>query len=167
VSVPSPLGVRAYEAADWPAVWTMLEPVFRAGETYAVPREITEQDAHRIWVELPRAVRVAEDETGTLLGTYYLKANQAGPGDHVANCGYIVSPAARGLGVAGTMCRHSLTLARELGFTAMQYNLVVATNEVAVRLWQKHGFAIAGTLPGAFRHPKLGPVDAHVMYRSL
>ncbi|QTF94453.1 MAG: GNAT family N-acetyltransferase [Halomonas sp. BM-2019] len=145
----------------------MLEPVFRAGETYAVPRGISEQDAHRMWVELPRAVRVAEDETGTLLGTYTLKANQAGPGDHVANCGYIVSPAARGRGVAGQMCEHSLTLARELGFTAMQYNLVVASNAVAVRLWQRHGFAIAGTLPRAFRHPERGPVDAHVMYRLL
>ncbi len=158
---------RPYEPADWPALWAMLKPVFRDGETYAVSREITEQDAHRMWVELPRAVRVAVDPAGALLGTYYLKANQAGPGDHVANCGYVVSAQARGLGVAGRMCEHSLGLARELAFTAMQYNLVVSTNEVAITLWQKHGFTIAGTLPRAFRHPTLGPVDAHVMYRLL
>ncbi|MDN3520973.1 GNAT family N-acetyltransferase [Halomonas ramblicola] len=159
--------LRAYRPEDWPALWAFIEPVFRAGETYAVPRDITEQDAHRLWIELPRAVRVVEVEDGRVLGTYYLKPNQAGPGDHVANCGYIVSPAARGRGLAGAMCEHSLDLARELGFTAMQYNLVVTTNEVAVKLWQRHGFAIAGTLPHAFRHPELGPVDAHIMYRRL
>ncbi|MFO8044666.1 MAG: GNAT family N-acetyltransferase [Halomonas sp.] len=159
--------IRAYEPDDWPALWTILEAVFRAGETYAVPSGITEQDGHRLWIELPRAVCVAVDETGTPLATYYLKANQAGPGDHVANCGYIVSRTARGQGLAGQMCKHSLVLARDLGFTAMQYNLVVSTNDVAIRLWQTHGFAIAGTLPGAFRHPTLGRVDAHVMYRLL
>lgn len=163
----SEISIRPYDPTDWPAVWAMLAPVFRAGETYAVPRDITEQDAHRMWIELPRAVRVAVDEADRPLGTYYIKPNQAGPGDHVANCGYIVAAEARGRGLAGQMCEHSLALARELGFTAMQYNLVVATNTVAVRLWQAHGFAVCGTLPGAFRHPVLGAVDAHVMYRRL
>jgi len=159
--------IRPFQPEDWPALWAFIEPVFRAGETYAVPRDITEQDAHRMWIELPRAVRVAVGGHGMPLGTYYLKANQAGPGDHVANCGYIVAPAARRQGVAARLCEDSLALARELGFSAMQYNLVVSTNEAAVSLWQAHGFAIAGTLAGAFRHPAVGPVDAHVMYRRL
>lgn len=112
-------------------------------------------------------MHVAEDDAGRLLDSYYLKANQSGPGDHVANCGYLVAETARGLGVAGRMCEHSLRLARDIGFTAMQYNLVVSTNHTAVRLWQRHGFAIAGVLPNAFRHPDAGPVDAFVMYRQL
>lgn len=159
--------IRPYQPDDWPALWAILEPVFRAGETYAVPRDISEQDAHRMWIELPRAVRVAVDDEGRVTGTYTLKANQPGPGDHVCNCGYLVADHARGQGIAGEMCAHSLTLARELGFVAMQYNLVVASNEVAIRLWQKHGFTIIGTLPRAFRHPALGLTDAHVMYRLL
>ena len=159
--------IRSYRHEDWPTIWSFMAPVFRAGETYAVPRDITERDAHRMWVTLPREVRVAEDESGRVIGTYYLKPNQPGPGDHVANCGYLVAETARGRGVAGQLCHDSLNLARELGFHAMQYNLVVATNEVAVRLWQQHGFAIVGTLPHAFRHPERGPVDAHVMYRLL
>lgn len=159
--------IRPYQPDDWPALWTLLGPVFRAGETYAVPRDITEQDTQRMWVELPRVVRVAIDEAGRVIGTYILKANQPGPGDHVANGGYIVADGARGHGVAGEMCKHSLAMARELGFLAMQYNLVVASNVVAVRVWQKHGFAIIGTLPRAFRHPTLGLTDAHVMYRLL
>lgn len=159
--------IRPYQPDDWPALWAILEPVFRAGETYAVPRDISEQDAHRMWIELPRAVRVAVDDEGRVTGTYTLKANQPGPGDHVCNCGYLVADHARGQGIAGEMCVHSLALARELGFVAMQYNLVVASNEVAIRLWQKHGFTIIGTLPRAFRHPALGLTDAHVMYRLL
>ncbi|TDR56539.1 RimJ/RimL family protein N-acetyltransferase [Halomonas ventosae] len=159
--------IRPYQPDDWPALWAILVPVFRAGETYAVPRDISEQDAHRMWIELPRAVRVAVDDEGQVTGTYTLKANQPGPGDHVCNCGYLVADHARGQGIAGEMCAHSLALARELGFLAMQYNLVVASNAVAIRLWQEHGFAIVGTLPRAFRHPALGLTDAHVMYRLL
>lgn len=159
--------LRPYQPEDWPALWAILEPVFRAGETYAVPRDISQQDAHRLWVELPRAVRVAVDDGGRVTGSYTLKANQPGPGDHVGNAGYLVAEDARGQGIAGAMCEHSLALARQLGFTAMQYNLVVASNETALRLWQRHGFEIIGTLPRAFRHPARGPVDAHVMYRLL
>jgi len=159
--------IRPYQPEDWPALWAILEPVFRAGETYAIPRDISEQDAHRTWIEAPRAVRVAVDDDGRPTGTYTLKANQPGPGDHVANCGYLVAAEARRQGIAGEMCAHSLALARELGFTAMQYNLVVASNTGAIQLWQRHGFAIVGTLPHAFRHPTLGPTDAHVMYRLL
>jgi len=159
--------LRPYQPEDWACLWAILEPVFRAGETYAVPRDISEQDAHRFWVELPRAVRVAVDDRGRLTGSYTLKANQPGPGDHVCNCGYLVAEDARGQGIAGEMCEDSLTLARQLGFLAMQYNLVVSSNETAIRLWQHHGFEIIGTLPCAFRHPVRGPVDAHVMYRLL
>ncbi|PMR77529.1 GNAT family N-acetyltransferase [Billgrantia endophytica] len=159
--------IRPYHPDDWPAIWDFMAPVFHAGDTYAVPRAISESDAHRMWVELPRAVRVAEDAAGNVLGTYYLKPNQPGPGSHVCNSGYLVAEKARGQGIAGKLCGDSLVLARELGFIAMQYNMVVATNEVAIRQWQKHGFSIVGTLPCAFRHPEQGLVDAHVMYRLL
>ncbi|WP_129141194.1 GNAT family N-acetyltransferase [Modicisalibacter coralii] len=161
------MAIRPFDAADWPAVWRFLEPVLRAGDTYSFPRDIGEDQAHQAWFSTPRATFVAVDEADRPLGTYYIKPNQPGQGDHVCNCGYVVDAAQRGRGIASSLCAHSLATARELGFTAMQYNLVVATNTGAVRLWQKHGFAIVGTLPGAFRHPAQGPVDAHVMYRRL
>ena len=144
-----------------------MEPVFRAGETYAFDPAITEVEAHRVWVELPAATYVAVDDAGTLLGTYYIKPNQPGLGAHVCNCGYIVSAAARGQGIASRLCEHSQDEARRLGFRAMQFNLVVSTNTGAVRLWQQLGFSIVGTLPGAFKHPRLGYVDAYVMYKQL
>lgn len=159
--------IRAFEANDWQHVWRIIEPVFRAGETYAFAPDLSESEAHRVWIEAPAMSYVACDETGDLLGTYYIKPNQPGLGAHVCNCGYITSASARGRGVASLMCEHSQEEARRLGFRAMQFNLVVSTNEGAVRLWQKLGFAIVGTLPGAFRHPRDGYVDAYVMYKHL
>jgi len=161
------LDIRPFESADWPAAWAALEPVLRAGETYSFPMDIQEAEAFKAWIEAPMATFVATDEAGTLLGLYYIKPNQVGQGNHVCNCGYVTAESARGRGVASAMCQHSLSIAPTLGFRAMQYNLVVATNVTAVRLWQKHGLQIVGTLPGAFRHPHEGFVDAHVMYREL
>ncbi len=159
--------IRLYQADDWPHVWRMLEPVFRAGETYAFPTDITESEAREAWVELPRAAYVYIDADNGIVGTYYIKANQPGAGSHVCNCGYVVDARAAGRGIASTMCRHSQEEALRMGFLSMQYNLVVSTNEVAVNLWKKHGFHVAGRLPRAFNHKLLGLVDALIMYKIL
>ena len=158
--------IRQSEARDDDAIWRILEPTFRAGETYPVPRDISREDALAYWRTPAHAVFVAED-AGTIVGTYYLRANNRGGGAHVANCGYVVGPDEFGRGVAQAMCSHSLDQAKARGFTAMQFNFVIASNERAVRLWQRMGFAIAGRLPGAFQHPRLGLVDAYVMLRNL
>jgi ribosomal protein S18 acetylase RimI-like enzyme len=158
--------IRPSEPRDHDAIWRILEPTFRAGETYPVPRDISRSGALAYWHSPGHSVFVAEDQDA-IAGTYYLRANNSGGGEHVANCGYVVAPAAFGRGVARAMCAHSLDQARAHGFTAMQFNFVIASNERAVRLWQHLGFAIVGRLPGAFRHPRLGPVDAYVMMRSL
>ena len=159
--------IRSMNPTDWPTLWTIIEPVFRAGETYAFSPDISELEAHTAWVEKPQMTYVAEDDSGTILGTYYIKPNQSGPGSHVCNCGYIVAKEARGKGVATLMGQHSQQEAQRLGFRAMQYNCVVSTNTVAIKLWQKLGLEIVGTLPEAFKHPQLGYVDAFVMYKSL
>jgi len=158
--------IRPATADDHAAIWTLLEPVIRAGETYALPRDMTRDDALAFWLAPGNDAFVADD-AGAIVGTYFLHANQRGGGSHVANCGYVTATEASGRGVARAMCRHSLDHARSRGFRAMQYNLVVSTNERAVRLWQAMGFSIAGRLPGAFAHPTLGDVDAFVMYQRL
>lgn len=160
--------IRPYEPGDWPGVWEILEPVFRAGETYAVATDISEAAARTQWTVAPRQAYVAEeDDSGEILGTYYLKPNHEGPGAHVANCGYVVGAAVRGRGVASRMCEHSQVQAVEGGFLAMQFNFVAASNGGAVRLWRAMGFDIVGTLPKAFLHPELGFVDACVMFKTL
>ena len=158
--------IRPGTAADADAIWSILEPVTRAGETYAFPRDWSRADAMAFWYAPGHEVFVAVD-AGVVVGTYYLRANQKGGGAHVANCGYVTSNLATGRGIARAMCLHSLDLARARGFTAMQFNFVVATNERAVALWKRLDFTIVGTLPSAFRHPSLGLVDAYVMYRAL
>jgi len=160
------LSIRAATAADDEAIWAILEPTFRAGETYPIPRDISRQDALAYWRTPGHSVFVAED-AGKIVGTYYLRANNRGGGAHVANCGYMVAAGAQGQGVARAMCAHSLDEAKKRGFTAMQFNFVIASNERAVKLWQSCGFRIVGTLPGAFQYPSRGLVDAYVMMRAL
>jgi ribosomal protein S18 acetylase RimI-like enzyme len=158
--------IRPASEADGDGIWMILEPTLRAGETYALPQDMTREAALGYWFSSGHDVFVAE-EAGEIVGTYYLRANQGGCGSHVANCGYMTRPSATGRGVARAMCAHSLERARACGFRAMQFNFVVATNERAIRLWNHLGFEIVGRLPGAFQHPSLGVVDAVVMYRTL
>jgi ribosomal protein S18 acetylase RimI-like enzyme len=162
----SDLVIRVAVAADHDAIWSILEPVIRAGETYTFPCNMSREDALYYWMGPDHLVFVAEDDSG-VVGTYILRANQQGGGAHVANCGYMTAGHSTGKGVARAMCQHSLARAREQGFRAMQFNFVISTNERAVRLWNSCGFETVGTLPGAFLHPSLGYVDALVMYRVL
>lgn len=158
--------IRPATPADAPALWAILEPVIRAGDTYTFDRAMPRDAALAYWLGPDRTTFVAE-EGGEVLGTYYLRANQAGGGAHVCNCGYVTAAPATGRGVARAMAAHSFVAARAVGFRAMQYNFVVSSNERAVRLWRNLGFAEVGRLPGAFVHPTLGEVDALVMFRRL
>ncbi|MEO0971646.1 MAG: GNAT family N-acetyltransferase [Pseudomonadota bacterium] len=160
------MDIRDATGADFTAIWPIFRDIVRAGETYGFARDTSKEKAHHLWMELPERTFVAEDDDG-IVGTYFLKANQAGPGAHVCNCGYMVAPAARGKGVATAMCEHSQGVARALGYKAMQFNYVAESNAGAARLWQHLGFQIVGTVPKAFEHPTLGYVGAHVMYKWL
>ncbi|APG87802.1 acetyltransferase (plasmid) [Sinorhizobium americanum CCGM7] len=158
--------IRPASSADASAVWSIIEPVIRAGETYALDRNLSRAEALAYWVGADKEVFVAE-QAGAILGTYYMRPNQAGGGQHVCNCGYVTAADATGKGVARGMCEHSLVTARARGYRAMQFNFVVSTNQRAISLWKKMGFEVVGTLPGAFRHPTHGYVDAFVMYQVL
>lgn len=161
------ISIQPYEASDWHTLWPILRATFARGDTYTFPADAAEDEVRHAWTTEPNAAFVARDDTARVIGSYYIKANQPGNGSHVCNCGYVVSQAARNKGVATRMCEHSQSTAIALGFLAMQFNFVVATNTAAIRLWQRLGFDIVGTLPGAFRHPEAGVVDVHVMYKWL
>jgi len=148
-------------------VWALLEPVFRAGETFPHDPAISEAEAQLAWVEQSQAVMVAVDPAGPVVGTYYLRPNSLALGAHVANAGYVVAEHCRRQGIGSRLCQHSLQAARRLGFRAMQFNLVVSTNTAGIRCWRRNGFQIVGTLPEGFRHKQLGYVDALVMIQPL
>ncbi|MCR6661492.1 MAG: GNAT family N-acetyltransferase [Asticcacaulis sp.] len=158
--------IRPATAAGHDAIWAIIEPILRAGETYALPLDWNRETALAYWFAPPHQVFVAETD-GEILGHYFLTPNQKGGGAHVANCGFMVSSAANGKGIASAMCKHALETAKMQGFRAMQFNFVVSSNARAVALWQRMGFEIVGRLPGAFNHPRLGFVDAFVMYKTL
>ena len=158
--------IRPVLAADHPALWAMLEPVFRAGDSYAIDPAICREDALEFWCGGTHRAYLAEAD-GQALGSYYICPNQQGGGAHVCNCGFVTAPAAQGQGVARAMLAHALATARAQGFAAMQFNFVVESNSRAVALWQAHDFRVVGRLPGAFHHPRQGYVDALVMWRDL
>ncbi len=158
--------IRPATDTDRAALWAILEPVIRAGETYALDRTMAEAEALTYWRSPDKETFVAERE-GVVVGTFYIRANQAGGGRHVCNCGFMTAARATGQGVARTMALYALDHARQRGFGAMQFNLVVSTNQRAVSLWQSLGFETVGRLPRAFDHPNLGQVDALVMFQAL
>ena len=158
--------IRPAIEGDQEAIWAILEPMIRRGDTYTLPRDMTRLQAIEFWFA-PGHEAFVWEEQGAILGTYFLRANQRGGGAHVANCGYVTATAAEGRGIARAMCRHSLERAKERGFRAMQFNFVVSSNTRAVELWKGLGFEVVGCLPGAFEHPELGFVDALVMYKQI
>jgi L-amino acid N-acyltransferase YncA len=158
--------IREATENDWPAVLAMFRGVAASGDVFAYDESTTEEVARKLWFDPPSVCFVAENSR-RLVGSYFVRPNQPGRGAHVANGGYMVIPEARGQGTASAMCEHSIATARRLGFTAIQFNFVVASNAAAARVWEKHGFAVVGRLPGAFKHKELGFVDALVMFRAL
>jgi len=162
----SELVIREIGTDEFPRAWPVFKTVIASGDTYSYAPDMTMAQACALWTTPPSRCLLAERD-GDVLGCYMLRPNQPGLGDHVANCGYMVAPSARGQGIAGKMCEHSLDTARRAGFTAMQFNFVVASNAGAFRLWERHGFSRIGTVPGAFRHRTLGLTDIHIMFRTL
>src|SRR5215813_5083233 len=160
------MNIRKAAPSDATAMAAIIIPIIRQGTTYTLDPDMSESDALAYWMGCDKETFVAEED-GVVLGTYYMRSNQAGGGRHVCNCGYMTHAAAAGRGIARAMCEHSLEHARSRGYRAMQFNFVVSTNERAVRLWQSLGFEIVGRLPLAFRHPTRGYVDAFVMYKLL
>ena len=159
--------VSKQQEADWPDVWRVLKPAFRAGVSYPLPLDVSEEDARRYWIKTDGYNAVARDETGAVIGVYYLRPDQGGPGDHICNAGYVVAQEARGKGVAVSLCLQSQDKARSMGFRGMKFNLVVSTNEPAIKAWKKAGMEIIGVTPGAFHLPDGRYADAFIMFKAL
>lgn len=160
------LKIRRAMDADFDEIWPILREVIGRGDTFAYDPATTKEEGRTIWMDTPIATYVAEVD-GVIAGSYVLRKNQPGRGSHVANGGYMVSSARRGRGIGRAMCEHSLTEARRMGFRSMQFNLVVSTNQTAVRLWESCGFRVLCVLPEAFLHPNKGYVGACLMHRHL
>lgn len=160
------LAIREAAPERFPEIWPIFRAVVQRGDAYPYPPETTQAQAQTIWCAPTHRVYIAEIE-GKAVGSYYMRPNHPGLSSHVANAGYMVDPTVRSQGIGRQMGEHSLTEAARQGYRAMQFNLVVSTNEYAVRLWKSLGFSVLATLPGVFHHQELDYVDAYVMFREL
>jgi len=158
--------IRLAEDRDRDAIWEIFRATVAPGDSFVYYPDTPREEAEAYWFARGTRTYVAENG-GKIVGSYILRPNRPGLGDHVANAGFMVDPAARRLGIGRAMGEDALDEARRLGYRDMQFNFVISTNESAVRLWKQLGFRIVGTLPGAFRHAQKGSVDAYVMFRSL
>jgi L-amino acid N-acyltransferase YncA len=162
-----PLTFRVADEHDWPAIWPIWHRVVAAGDTYVWPPDTTEEQARALWMPPPPAATLVAEREGEIVGTALLKPVQPGQGDHVANAGFMIDPERAGGGIGRALAVHTMAEARRRGYRAMQFSAVVEANTRAVKLWLSLGFAIVGTVPEAFRHPREGLVGLHVMHRVL
>ena len=159
--------IREFTESDWDRTWPILRDVIRAGDTFTYEPGMSEQQAHDIWVERPPGLTVVAAEHDRIAGTAKMGPNKAGPGAHVATASFMVAAGARGQGIGTKLCAFALDWARAQGFAGMQFNAVAASNTTATAIYEKLGFEIIGTVPGAFAHPRKGRIGLHIMYRDL
>ncbi len=160
------LKIRRAIEEDKTRVWEIIKKVISTGDTYVYKPDSPKEKMLDYWFAADKKTYVALYED-VIVGTFYLKDNQPDLGSHIANAGYMVAPEAMGKRVGRTMAEYSLHEAKRLGYKAMQFNFVVKSNEVAVKLWQSLGFEIIGEIPEAFNHPENGLTNAYIMYRKL
>lgn len=160
------LEIRKAVPGDHDQIWNIIKEVISKGDTYAFDPNSSRQTMLDYWCGNDRHPYVATDN-GKILGTFVIKDNQPGLGSHIANAGYMVGENAAGKGIGKVMGEFSLEEAKRLGYTAMQFNIVVKSNTRAVQLWQKLGFTIIGEIPDAFNHKQDGLTNAYIMYRKL
>lgn len=158
--------IREVKEKDVEPVWNIFREVIKTGDTYTFSPKTPKTDFKKYWLADNMKTFVAE-EGGKILGTYIIKPNQIDLGNHIANCGYLVSPDEQGKGVGKKLCEHSISFAKESGYFGIQFNFVVSSNKAAVKLWEKFGFKIIGTTPKGFRHAKLGLIDTYIMFKEL
>lgn len=151
---------------DFEGIWEIFHQVIAKGDTYVISPDTPKTDLAKHWFASYMQTYVAVED-GVICGTYIIKPNQIDLGGHIANGSYMVHPNYQGKGIGKLLGNHSLVLAKSLGFSAMQFNIVVSTNVIAVALWERIGFTILGTIPKAFNHQQLGFVDAYMMYKNL
>ncbi len=158
---------RADQVKDYEKIWDIFSNVIKTGDTYVFDPDTPREALQKHWFADHMDTFVAVDEDGSVLGTYIIKPNQIDLGNHIANCGYMVSPAYQGRGTGKRLCQHSIEFAKQKGYLSIQFNIVVSTNTTAVNLWKKFGFTIIGTTPKGFRHKELGLVDTYIMFKDL
>ncbi|MDV3220615.1 MAG: GNAT family N-acetyltransferase [Intrasporangium sp.] len=161
------MDIREAVEPDWPLIYAFYKRISDEGRTYALPPDETSEQARAYWLEPAPYRTVVAEVDGVVVGSAKMGPNRPGRGAHVATASFMVDPDRQGEGIGLALGTHVVEWARSAGYHAIQFNAVVETNEGAVRLWQRLGFRIIGTVPEAFDDAEQGLVGLHVMYLPL
>jgi GNAT superfamily N-acetyltransferase len=145
---------------DHDELFAAYSEIVESGAGFPHEPPLARDDFDNYWIAHSSALWIAR-AGGQLVGAYYLKPNFVGKAAHIANAGYFVVESFRCRGLGRTMVEHSLLEARRLGFDALQFNLVFASNP-ARALYRRLGFVEVGRIPAA-----VDGEDAVIYWRSL
>lgn len=158
--------LEPYQAQDEKELYAIFQEVVETGSQF--PYESSSQEEFQKQFFSPGShVYVCRSSQGSLIGGFYLKANYSGRSKHIANAAYMIASTHRGCGIGTLLIKASLRLAQNMGFLAMQFNMVLSQNSGAIKLYEKLGFAIIGTIPQAIRNRDGSFQDGHTMYRRI
>ena len=160
------LDVKKITEDDFDEVWTLIKKIITKGDTYVFSPETKKNQMLSYWCSKSNHTYIVQND-GKLVGTFLIKDNQPGLGSHIANAAFMTEPDETGKGVGRLMSEFALKEAKNLGYSAMQFNFVVKSNSRAIRLWKKLGFLVIGEVPEAFNHATEGLTNALIMYRKL
>lgn len=160
------LEIRSAKKNDEDSLWSVIEPIIRAGGTYVFSPQSSREKIMSYWLNEDKKTYIALIE-GKAVGTFYIKANQPDLGDHICNAGFMVDPEQKGKGIGRRLGQFAISEAKALGYQAMQFNFVISSNHSAVSLWKSLGFQVIGEIPQAYRHPSHGLVSALIFFKKL
>ncbi len=160
------LDIKEVTSADFNEIWHVFKDVIQDEDTYPYPADITIEDARALWFSPGARVYHAYID-GVPMATRYITPNKVGLGSHICNTGVMIDKAYRGQGYGKILNDFAISKAKELGYKAIQLNLVVVTNEASIRICEKNGFIVIGTIPEAFFYKRERYVDALIMHKTL
>lgn len=149
------IDIRQATSEDHDQIWDIIKQVIAEGDTYVFSPDSPKEKMLAYWCA-PAIYTYVATIDDRIVGTFVIKNNQPDLGSHIANAAYMTLPAASGQGVGRIMGEFSLVEAKRLGYKAMQFNIVIASNQRALGLWKKLGFTIIGEIPEAFNHKQRG-----------
>jgi len=157
---------RPSQSKDEDGIWEIIKEVISSGDTYVFSPNSSKEKMLTYWFadHIHTYTVIRSDQ---IVGTFIIKDNHPDLGSHIANASYMISPKHQGMGLGRQMAENSLIIAKELGYRAMQFNIVVKSNERALKLWDKMGFKVVGEVPEAFKHPKKGYANALILWKKL
>ena len=143
--------VHAYGSADTAATIRIWNQVVEDGVAFPQEDFLDEESGDAFFREQSFTGIAVDADSGAVVGLYILHPNNIGRCGHICNASYAVERSQRGRGVGEALVRHCLEKGRELGFSILQFNAVVASNTYALRLYKKLGFVQLGVIPRGFR----------------